>query len=171
MVYWERGIRIYKNAKESLMFLILWLFFILLSGKWTLEILLFGAGIAALVFCFACAFMDWSWKHELQFLRRLPRIAIYALTLLWEIVKANMTTLRRIFSRNGEEPAIVTFHTPLKTQWQRVLLANSITLTPGTITLLLDDDTLTVHCLNRADANGQENSDMEKRIARLEAQK
>lgn len=153
------------------MFIILWLFFILLSGKLTLEILLFGAGIAALAFLFACIFMDWSLKREAHLLRRLPRLALYGLTLVWAIICANLTTLKRIFSRQGEDPAIVTFHTPLKAEWQRVLLANSITLTPGTITLLLDGDTLTVHCLNRADADSQENSDMEKRIAELEAKK
>lgn len=153
------------------MFLILWLFFILLSGKWTLEIVLFGLGIAILVFLFACTFMDWNLRREARFLRLLPRIILYGASLIWEIVKANFITLKRIFSRNGEEPAIVTFHTPIEDEWKRVLLANSITLTPGTITLLLEGDALTVHCLNRADADGLENSAMEGRIARLEGKK
>lgn len=153
------------------MFLILWLFFILLNGKWTLEIVLFGLAIAALVFLFACLFMDWSLKQEKHLLALLPHLIRYGIYLLIEIMKANWITLKRIFSRNGEEPAIVCFRTNLKTDWQKMILANSITLTPGTITLLLDKDQLTVHCLNQADADGLEGSDMEARIARLEERK
>ena len=153
------------------MFLMLWLFFILLSGKCTLEIVLIGLGIALLVLAFCCAFMGWSLKKEAAFLRRLPRIILYGSSLFLEIVKANFVTARRVFLRKGEEPAIVTVQTPLEHEWQRVLLANAITLTPGTITLHLEGDQLTVHCLNRADADTLEHSSMEAKIAKLEGKK
>lgn len=153
------------------MLLMLWLFFILLSGKITLEIVLFGLGIGLLVLIFSCAFMDWNLKKEISFLRRLPRIILYGISLFLEIVKANFVTARRVFLRRGEEPAIVTIHTPLKHEWQRVLLANAITLTPGTITLHLQGDALIVHCLNRDDADSLESSAMEKKIAKLEERK
>ena len=91
--------------------------------------------------------------------------------LFLEIVKANLVTARRIFLRKGEEPAIITIHTPLKQEWQRVLLANAITLTPGTITLHMEGDALTVHCLNLQDADSLENSSMERKIAKLEGSK
>ena len=153
------------------MFLMLWLFFILLNGKITLEIVLLGLGIALLALAFCCAFMDWSLKKEIAFLRRLPRIILYGGSLFFEIVKANFVTARRVFLRKGEEPAIVTIHTPLEHEWQRVLLANAITLTPGTITLHIEGDALTVHCLNRQDADGLEHSSMENKIAKLEGRK
>ena len=153
------------------MFLMLWLFFILLNGKITLEIVFLGLGIALLVLVFCCAFMDWSLKKETAFLRRLPRIILYGGSLFLEIVKANFVTARRVFLRKGEEPAIVTIHTPLEHEWQRVLLANAITLTPGTITLHIEGDALTVHCLNRQDADGLEHSSMETKIAKLEESK
>lgn len=153
------------------MFLMLWLFFILLNGKITLEIVLLGLGIALLVLGSCCAFMDWSLKKEIAFLRRLPRMILYGGSLFLEIVKANFVTARRVFLRKGEEPAIVTIHTPLEHEWQRVLLANAITLTPGTITLHIEGDALTVHCLNRQDADGLEHSSMETKIAKLEESK
>ena len=153
------------------MLLMLWLFFILLSGKLTLEIAFFGLGIALLVLAFCCAFMNWTLKKEISFLCRLPRVILYGGSLFLEIVKANFVTARRVFLRKGEEPAIVTIHTPLEHEWQRVLLANAITLTPGTITLHLEGDTLTVHCLNRQDADGLEHSSMEEKIAKLEGSK
>ena len=150
------------------MFILLWLFFVLLNGRLTLEIALFGAAVAGLALLFACRYAGWSLKREKEFLRRLPRLLVYSLYLLKEIAKANLCTLRRVYARREVEPAIVTFRTPLAKEWTRVLLANSITLTPGTITLLLKDGELTVHCLDKSDADGLEHSDMERRIAKME---
>ena len=162
---WDRA---HVREGADTLFILLWLFFVLLSGRLTLEIALFGAAVAGLALLFACRYADWSLKREKEFLLRLPRLLVYGLYLLKEIVKANLTTLRRVYSRHEVEPAIVTFRTPLKHEWAQVLLANSITLTPGTITLLLKDGELTVHCLDRSDAGSLEGSDMEARIAKLE---
>ena len=150
------------------MSIILWLFFVLLNGKLTWEIALLGAAVAALAFAFACAFLGWNGKRELRLLGVLPRLALYGAYLFLEIVRANLATLRRIYSRREPEPAVVTFQTKLKPRWQRVLLANSITLTPGTITLEETGDRLTVHCLNRGDADSLSDSEMERRIGRME---
>ncbi len=160
--------RAHVREGADTLFILLWLFFVLLSGRLTLEIALFGAAVAGLALLFACRYADWSLKREKEFLLRLPRLLVYGLYLLKEIAKANLTTLRRVYSRHEVEPAIVTFRTPLKHEWAQVLLANSITLTPGTITLLLKDGELTVHCLDRSDAGSLEGSDMEARIAKLE---
>ena len=149
------------------MFLMLWLFFILLSGKVTMEIVLFGLGIAILVWMFICKFMDWNWKKELEMLRRMPKKVWYGGILFIEIVKANFVTIKRIFSGREMEPAIVTIHTSLKDERLRVLLANSITLTPGTITLDCEGDKLTIHCLDKQDADSLDHSDLEMKIAKM----
>ena len=57
---------------------------------------------------------------------------------------------------------------PLKTNVARVLLANSITLTPGTITAELEDDYFTIHCVDSSFAEGIENSSFVKILERLE---
>ena len=57
-------------------------------------------------------------------------------------------------SRYEIEPAVVRFKTDLKTQQARILLANSITLTPGTITVSLEEDEYVVHCLDKSLAEG-----------------
>ena len=152
------------------MAVILWLFFVLLNGKLTWEIALLGAAVAALAFAFACAFLGWSGRCELRLLGTAPRLLLYGADLFWEIVRANLATLRRVYSRREPDPAVVTFQTKLRPRWQRVLLANSITLTPGTITLEEAGDRLTVHCLDRADSELSDSA-MERRIARLEGEK
>ena len=78
-------------------------------------------------------------------------------------------TLHFIWTPKEEvEPQLVSFHTPLKTEMGRVALANSITLTPGTITVDVQDDLFLVHCLDATYAQGIEDSEMQRRIARLE---
>ena len=149
------------------MSVILWLFFVLLNGKLTWEIALLGIAVAALALGFSRAYLGWSWRRELRLLSVAPRLLLYGAYLFLEIVKANMATLRRVYARREVEPAVVTFHTKLKPRWQRVLLANSITLTPGTITLEESGDRLTVHCLNRDDAQTLAGSEMERRIERM----
>ena len=150
------------------MFLILWLFFMVLSGKWTLELVLFGLGIAAVVLAFMCAFMDWSLKKELSLMPRLPKLILYGLKLFWEIVKANLVMLRRIYSRKAVEPAIVTVHTDLKDEKRRVMLANAITLTPGTITVYTHDNRFTVHALTGEMLDGMEDSSFVRLLKKLE---
>ena len=60
------------------------------------------------------------------------------------------------------------FRSQLKTNAARVALANSITLTPGTITVSLEGDELLVHALNREIAAGLEGSIFERLLARME---
>ena len=65
-------------------------------------------------------------------------------------------------------PVIVQFRVPLKTRFTRVLLANSITLTPGTITTEIEDDILTVHCVDTVFSQGLESSSFVKMLERME---
>ena len=147
---------------------ILWLFFVLLNGKLTWEIALLGILVAALGEGFAHMALDWNLRRELRSWLLLPKLLGYGAYLFWQIVLANLATLKRVYSRREPQPAIAEADTRLKRRWQRVLLANSITLTPGTITLELHNDHLTVHCLDRGDADGQPDPGMERRIERLE---
>ena len=68
-----------------------------------------------------------------------------------------------------KQPALVRFTTGLKTSFGRFMLANSITLTPGTITVKMDGDRLTVHCLKRSMLDTSPDSVFERWIRRLEA--
>ena len=50
----------------------------------------------------------------------------------------------------------------------RVIYANSITLTPGTVTIAVDDDLLTIHALTTGAAEGLESGEMDRRVCRVE---
>ena len=149
------------------MLILMWGFFVVLNGKLTWEIALLGAAAAAAAFAFSCAFLDWSPARELRLLKRFPALARYALGLFADIVKANLATLRQVYGRRAPESAVVTLRPALKRPWQRQLLANSITLTPGTLTMECDEDRLVVHCLDASMAEGLEDSPAERAIVRM----
>ena len=138
------------------LFYVLWIIF---NGQLTWEIAVIGLFVAGLIYAFICKFMDWSLKKDLRIIKFTIFMVGYLFVLLWEILKANMATIRLIFSEKYErEPVLVTFKTSLKSPVLRVLLANSITLTPGTITVSLQDDEYTVHALDKELADGIEDS-------------
>ena len=149
-----------------LLFLLAWIIF---NGNITLEIFIFGVVIATAMLAFMCKFMDYSIKKEINVYKKSVWFIAYIGLLLREIVKANLAIIPRILTIEEEmEPIIVKFKTNLKTDFAKMLLANSITLTPGTITVALEDDEYTIHCLDTSLAEGLENSDFEKALMKLD---
>ena len=85
-------------------------------------------------------------------------------------MRANFAIIKLVLAPEIDvEPCLVRFQTPLKTQAARAALANSITLTPGTITVSLEGNELLVHALNREIAHGLEGSLFERLLSRMEA--
>ena len=149
-----------------LLFLLAWLIF---NGNITLEIFIFGVVIAAVMLAFMCKFMDYSLKKELNVYKKSIWFLAYVVLLIREIIKANLAIIPMIMTVEEEmEPVIVKFHTCLKSDFTRMLLANSITLTPGTITVSLEGDEYTIHCLDASLANGLEQSEFEKALKKLD---
>lgn len=129
-----------------LVFLLLW---IILNGQFTWEIFFFGIVIAGAMYAFICKFLDYSVAKDLLMFRKLPYILLYILVLLKEIIKSNVSAIGLALSyRNEIDPVIIKFRTDLKSNTAKVVLANSITLTPGTITVALEGEELTVHALD-----------------------
>ena len=148
------------------LFFIVWIIF---NGRVTLEIVLFGIAISGLMFAFVCKFMDYSMEKERKFYKKFPLFCKYAVLLVKEIIKANLAVCYLILTRREvTEPVLVKVHTNLKTETARVILANSITLTPGTITVSLTGQELLVHCLDKSLAEGMEDSEFVKLLEAME---
>ena len=149
-----------------LLYLLLWVIF---NGSFTLEIGIFGLVIAAVVFAFTCKFMDYDVKKELEIYRKIFWGIKYIFVLVIGIVKANFGVIHMILTQKEEvEPVLATFDTELKTPEGRAFLANAITLTPGTITVSLEDNRYTVHCLDESMAEGMHESVFVDYIEKLE---
>ncbi len=148
--------------------LLIFLFWIALNGKLTWEIVGIGAAVTAAAFLFVCRMCDWSLKKEGRLYVALPKILGYVLTVIWEIVKANLSMCRLVYG-GKPDPRVRTVRTKLKTRLGRMALSNAITLTPGTITLACEGDELTVHCLTPALAEGLDHLIFETKLERIEA--
>lgn len=150
-------------------FLALWIIF---NGSLTLEIFLFGIVIAAVMYAFICKFMEFSVHKDILIWKRSFLLLRYLVILIVEIVKANISAMKLLFSEKNEiEPVLVRFRTSLKTKTAKVLLANSITLTPGTITVSLEGDEFQVHCLDRSLAEGLSDGVFVKELEKMEQMK
>jgi multicomponent Na+:H+ antiporter subunit E len=149
-------------------FLIMFGFWILLSGKFDLFHLTLGVLSSALVsFLSTDILMRDNRKHD-----RLGitfRFICYIPWLLSQIVLSTLhVTYLALHPKMTEriDPTIVTFKTKLQTTIAQVALANSITLTPGTITIRIEDGVFYVHAISRKAAAGLP-GEMEDRLARV----
>lgn len=152
------------------MYILLFCFWLLLNGKLTAEVCLLGLAITAALAALEYGLFGYKPNRELRAIRKAPLFLAYVFVLLWEIVKAGLLVSKCVlFKKYTVTPKLVTFRTDLRTDFGRFLLANSITLTPGTITIRVEGDALTVHCLDGSMLDCSENSTFQRWIRRLEA--
>ena len=150
-------------------FVVLYLFWLLLSGYFVPFLLAAGAGCAAAVVLVARR-MDVI-DHEGHPIH----LGVRALVSYWpwlvkEIVKSGWDVSRRILDpRLPVSPTLTRFKPLQKTDMGLVIHANSITLTPGTISVEVTRDEFLVHALTHEGAASLAGSEMDRRVAEMEA--
>lgn len=132
---------------------LLFLFWVLLSGH--LEPLLLGLGMASVALTLFLSRRMNVIDHEsypVHLSKNFPGFFAY---LAREIVKANIDIVRRILSpgKPSINPRMIELPQSQESDLGAVIYANSITLTPGTVTIKLSQDSLTVHALSEDAAN------------------
>lgn len=151
------------------MYLLLFFFWIILNGRITVEIVILGLVFAALVYAFAWKFMGLTLEREKSFWKHFLWGLQYIAILLKEIAVANIVVLKIVLSpKKKVHPVIVSFDAPLKNHLLQVILADSITLTPGTITVRLYEEKFEVHCLDESMAKGIDDSVFVKMLKKWE---
>lgn len=130
------------------LWLTLLLIWLALNASLAPEIVLTGALLAAVL---AIAFAPFASAYAC--IRWTPRVLLHVIlyfgVFLQELVKANINVMLLVFApRIHIEPGIVEIRTRLKTPLGRLVLANSITLTPGTLVVDIKGDTLFIHWIN-----------------------
>ncbi len=141
---------------------------LLLSGYFT-DPLLLGLGVASVLSVVFITYRMGALDPEGHPVHLVLRALVYWPWLLKEIVMANIDVAKAVLrSPMAIEPTVFTVTGSQQSELGRVIYANSITLTPGTVTIALDDDQLTVHALTRAGREGVESGEMDRRIAWLE---
>ena len=148
---------------------VLFAFWLALSGHYTLFLVTLG--VASAVLCTALALkmclLDDAYAFHL-----LPRALIYWPWLIWEILKsATGVSWTVLHPRLPISPTMLRVKAGQKTAVGIATYANSITLTPGTLTIGVDGNDLLVHALNSADADDLESGRMDAQVSRFEGEK
>lgn len=133
-------------------FLALFAFWLLLSGDLRPLFLAMGAASALLVVWLTHDLVTETFGGQVPHGGRWPhRIWRFVVYLGWMLARIFVASLQvayfALHPRPPLDPALLRFRTGLQSRFARVMLANSITLIPGTLTLSLTDDELLVHVL------------------------
>ena len=135
----------------------------LLSGH--TEPLLLAFGILSVAFVIFLARRMYTVNVESHPFELLPRLVGYWLWLLKEIIKSNIDTARRALGpKSLVQPVVINVPARQKTDLGLVIHANSITLTPGTVSLRLGEGDIEVHALHPDVARGTLDSGMDERV-------
>jgi multicomponent Na+:H+ antiporter subunit E len=154
------------HLRGPAVFLLLFLFWLLLSGHY--DALHIGLGVV-------CSALVAFFSADLLFRDAMPsdkalrvwRFLRYIPWLLYEVVVANLHVVYLVIFPSKIRPQVVRFKTRLTGELAQVALGNSITLTPGTITMDIDDGEFCVHALSDKVAKDLLTGEMERRVAHV----
>ena len=154
---------------QLLTFLILFITWVIFSGVIDLFHLSLG-GISCAIVTWLSS--DFLFRNDCKGIGtrfvEAGRFLLYCFWLLWQIILANIHVLKLALASNNQEmrPQMVRFRTSLHSEFARYVFANSITLTPGTVTLSVEGDKFVVHAISQKVAD-ELPGEMEKRVAKI----
>jgi multicomponent Na+:H+ antiporter subunit E len=149
------------------------LFFLLLAAAWLLwsglfKPLLIGLGVVSCLLTFAIVRRMGYFDNELFALRFSWRLLGFWAWLAREVLRSSLDVARVVLDpRLPISPRVIEIESTSRHPFDQVLLGNSITLTPGTLTLDLHDGVLRVHTLTEAGARDLMSGEMDRRVAGL----
>ena len=156
-------------------FLLLFGFWLVLSGHFQLKYILIGVVSVGLVTYLTNDLFYSTLKRGVSpceeiksLLLQIWRWIIYLFWLFSRIVMANVQVALIVLNpKLPIDPAMLVFKSTMKKGLSRVTLANSITLTPGTVTVDIEDDTYFIHTIDPPLAGGLVDATMQNRIAHV----
>ena len=161
---YRENVRLLHVVSLTIVLAIVWW---LLSGFVIPLILALGA-ISIVSVVWVAHRMD-AVDHESHPLHMAVRSITYFPWLIWEIVKANFDVARAVLVGGDSIRArLMVVKANQTTEVGRVTFANSITLTPGTVTIGAEDDVLTIHSLTPGSYEGLESGEMDRRVSAME---
>lgn len=157
--------------------LVLFAFWMILSGRTETKFVIYGILTAVVTTWVTYPLLlvpnkDGSKKYYV-FGFSIPKMIMYFFWLMWQLVLANIDVL---LATTGQElnidPKVVRFRFRADNPMASVILANSITLTPGTVTMnVTDDGVYEIHALTVGAAAGVLDGGMQKKVADLYGEK
>ena len=159
------------------MFVVLFGFWMVLSGRTETKFIVYGFITAAVTTWVTYPLLlvpnKEGSKKYFVFGVSIPKFIMYFFWLMWQLVLANIDVLLATTAQELDiDPKVVRFYFRADNPMASVVLANSITLTPGTVTINVTDDGLyEIHALTRGAAAGVLDGSMQKKVAALYGEK
>ena len=152
------------------MLVLLFLLWVILNGRVTVEIVLLGLLLVSAMALFLKRAFGYTLQTERKFWSLVPLLLEYALCLLGEVIKANCAVAWAIWNRKRPlHQALVTLDMGYEHTLTRYLFANSITLTPGTITVSIYEHSFVIHCLSEDLLEGVETGRIAEILGKVDA--
>lgn len=148
--------------------------FIVLAALWLMNSgiyngLLLSLGLVSVCFCIWISLRMGIIDDESQPLHLSHKLPGYYLWLTKKVIKSNIDVLVLIWRGPGAiSPCVAILPCDQQSELSRVIYANSITLTPGTVAMDLGDDTVLVHSLTSAGIEELQQGEMSARVNQLE---
>jgi multicomponent Na+:H+ antiporter subunit E len=99
----------------------------------------------------------------------LGRALLYIPWIAYQVLIANIDVARRVLlPKANVTPQLFEVATSQETDLGRVLYANSITLTPGTVSIIVFHDRIKVHAISKQGADSLNDGEMDRRVTRME---
>lgn len=151
------------------MYILLLLLWIAINGACTWEIFCIGLVVTSGIYLFMCKCLEYSPSSDRIVGKNILRSFVFIGALFIEMIKSGIAVLKFILMPKIRfEPQIAVFKVGIKSEFLRTLLANAITLTPGTITLNFEGDTFYVHALDYTLAKGLQESIFVKLLTQMD---
>lgn len=153
---------------QILLFILLLAFWLVIVPQFDLVQLVVGAVVAFAITLYSTDTSKASKPTNLT-LGYILRLTRFIFILLIEIIKANIDVAKIVLSKKMKiKPHFVKIKNPMKTDLNKVIYGNAITLTPGTLTVELEDDFIIIHALTETGADAEEGGVLGREIKKLE---
>ncbi len=159
-----------KKYKVSLfLYTFLFIFWLILIPRYTIENIVAGLLVCLGALWFSSELLIEEDQASIYSRRGFSLYIRYIYHLIIEIIKANIDVAKIVLSKEMNiQPQFFKVPLQLKKDLNKVIYANAITLTPGTLSVDMGDDYILIHALTQAAAQGVEGSILEKGVLELE---
>jgi multicomponent Na+:H+ antiporter subunit E len=146
----------------------LFAFWQVLTGSFAISDIIVGLVVSVVLALWAAAFLWDTEEAPILTPGQAVRFVLYVPYLVVEIVRASVYVAEKVLDpRLPIRPAIISHRSPLKRPVSRVVFANSVTLTPGTLTVDVEDHVFKIHCLGDEFADGVASRVLERKVGRV----
>jgi len=166
--------RNFRHARGEATPAALLVFLVVLATAWLLwsgiyKPLVVGLGAFSCLITLLLARQMGFFQNSSHTLQVAPRLPGFWLWLIREIIKSSWDVARVVLSREMPiAPTLVRIKSQSQLDISQTILGNSITLSPGTVTLDVHEGELLVHCLTREGAEELRKGEVNRRVAELE---